>query len=126
METSPGNRTDVILGGGYLAFKSKGSETKSWDCPRKDGRDLIEHWKNNQKSQGKSHKFITDRLGLQKTLQTKPEKVLGIFSKGHLSYEYNKPETQPKLYEMTHAAIGNFNFKKIYSDGSKNCYPYIL
>ena len=45
-----GNRTNVILGGGRLAFQPNPDNSSSildkWTCQRKDGRDLIGDWKN--------------------------------------------------------------------------------
>ena len=105
IETSPGNMTDLMFGGGHLAFNSSGTSKNKWDCNRKDGRDLIKQWKQNQRSLKKSHEFVNDLNSLKSAVRHKPDKTLGIFSLGHMSYEYKKPAEQPSLPEMTQAAI---------------------
>ena len=119
IQTKPGNATDVIFGGGYLAFNAVGKPDNEWDCIRKDGLNLIQQWKNQHISSNTSHNFVSNMQELKQLMQdhqveqssnssTKgllPEKILGIFGNGHLSYEYEKPNTQPTLSEMTQAAI---------------------
>ena len=119
IQTKPGNATDVIFGGGYLAFNAVGKPDNEWDCIRKDGLNLIQQWKNQHISSNTSHNFVSNLQELKQLMQdhqfeqssnssTKgllPEKILGIFGNGHLSYEYEKPNTQPTLSEMTQAAI---------------------
>ena len=105
IETAPGNMTDLMFGGGYLAFNSSGSSKNKWDCNRKDGRDLIKQWKQNQRNLKKSYDFVHDLDSLKSAVRHKPDKTLGVFSLGHLAYEYKKPATQPSLSEMTQGAI---------------------
>ena len=42
---------------------------------------------------------------LQSAVKKRVDKVLGIFSKSHLSYDYKRPDYQPSLSEMTESAI---------------------
>lgn len=106
IESSPGNRTDVILGGGLAAFKTTNSAKSSqWVCSREDGINLIETWRHFQHQNGFQHRFITNSQGLQDAVRDKPEKLLGIFAQSHLSFDYKKPENQPSLSELTQAAI---------------------
>ena len=108
IQTKPGNATDVIFGGGYLAFNAVGKPDNEWDCIRKDGLNLIQQWKNQHISSNTSHNFVSNLQELKQVVESsdkKPEKILGIFGNGHLPYEYEKPNTQPTLSEMTQAAI---------------------
>ena len=107
IESSPGNQTNVMLGGGFLAFKggNLGSLNSKWVCSREDGRDLIEDWIKSQKKQGLKHQFVTNKNQLKSAVNKKPEKVLGIFSTSHLSYDYKRPDNQPSLSEMAESAI---------------------
>lgn len=50
VETAPGNKINVIMGGGRQCLVSHANGTEAdpidtWSCARKDGRDLIQHWK---------------------------------------------------------------------------------
>ena len=54
IQTKPGNATDVIFGGGYLAFNAVGKPENKWDCMRKDGLNLIQQWKNQHISRSQS------------------------------------------------------------------------
>jgi len=105
IESAPGNQTDVILGGGMLSFKNGSNSNPKWVCSRQDGRDLIKDWVNSQTKQGSQHQFVTNRQQLDLAVKKRVDKVLGIFSKSHLSYDYKRPEYQPSLSEMTESAI---------------------
>ena len=48
---------------------------------------------------------MTNRQQLELAVKKRVDKVLGIFSKSHLSYDYKRPEYQPSLSEMTESAI---------------------
>ena len=127
IQTKPGNATDVIFGGGYLAFNAVGKPDNEWDCIRKDGLNLIQQWKNQHISSNTSHNFVSNLEELKQLMQysnssTKdllPEKILGIFGNGHLSYEYEKPSTQPTLSEMTQAAIELLHANAVRDDEEK-------
>ena len=62
-------------------------------------------WVNSQTKQGSQHQFVTNRQQLELAVKKRVDKVLGIFSKSHLSYDYKRPEYQPSLSEMTESAI---------------------
>ena len=134
IQTKPGNATDVIFGGGYLAFNAVGKPDNEWDCIRKDGLNLIQQWKNQHISSNTSHNFVSNLQELKQLMEdyqvekssnsssTKdllPEKILGIFGNGHLSYEYEKPNTQPTLSEMTQAAIELLHANAVRDDEEK-------
>ena len=121
IQTKPGNATDVIFGGGYLAFNAVGKPDNEWDCIRKDGLNLIQQWKNQHISSNTSHNFVSNLQELKQTVESskKPEKILGIFGNGHLPYEYEKPNTQPTLSEMTQAAIELLHANAVRDDEEK-------
>ena len=62
-------------------------------------------WVNSQRKQSSQHQFVTNRQQLELAVKKRVDKVLGIFSKSHLSYDYKRPEYQPSLSEMTESAI---------------------
>ena len=66
---------------------------------------LIEDWIKAQKNQGLQHQFVTSKAELETAVKKRVDKVLGIFSKSHLSYEYKRQEFQPSLSDMTESAI---------------------
>ena len=66
---------------------------------------LNEEWIEVQKNQGLQHEFVMNKEQLETAVKKRVDKVLGIFSKSHLSYEYNRPDSQPSLSDMTESAI---------------------
>lgn len=89
---------DIILGGGRRHFLPVEEGGK-----RLDGKNLIQQWK----EQG--GQYVRSLSELQK-LPLKPEPLeseplLGLFSKSHLSYAYQRPEDQPSLQQMAKAAL---------------------
>jgi alkaline phosphatase len=89
---------DIILGGGRRHFLPVTEGGK-----RLDGKNLIQQW------QAQGGQYVKSLSELQKlTLQSEPlksEPLLGLFSKSHLSYAYQRPESQPSLQQMTAAAL---------------------
>lgn len=98
MYNKPGNKFQVILGGGWGNFipKEKGGR-------RLDGLDLIDHWKRSKKG---NTEFVTDRESLLKVNFDKVNYLLGLFNKNDMDYHLDSDlKTQPTLEEMTEAAI---------------------
>ncbi len=91
---------DIVLGGG-----TGNMLTIDEICPltgnkgkRKDGIKALSNMING------GYTFISDREELN-TLDLNTEKVLGLFSYSHMNYEWEKPETEPTLYEMGKKSI---------------------
>ena len=90
-----GDGIEVALGGGKAHF-----QTKAHGGVRKNG-DLIDGWKNKYR-QGA---FVEDADSLKSAAMSK-QRIFGLFSKGHMAYEYDRANTrQPSLADMTIAAI---------------------
>lgn len=91
---------DIVMGGG-----SKNMLTVDEICPitgyngkRKDGITAL------QNMIGNGYTFIHDKDGLE-SVDINTDKILGVFSYSHMSYEWDKPETEPTLTDMTEKAI---------------------
>ena len=104
VESAPANNTDVILGGGLLAFKAvaNSSSSNKWTCQRSDGRDLIKEWKAKKAAKGQ---FVSDLQGLKAAKLQKSKNLLGVFSDSHLPWDYERPASVPSLSDMTETAI---------------------
>ena len=86
-------------------FKQLLSQTKNHGIDILICNFYIIDWVNSQTKQGSQHQFVTNRQQLDLAVKKRVDKVLGIFSKSHLSYDYKRPEYQPSLSEMTESAI---------------------
>ncbi len=90
-----GDGIDVALGGGRYSFKPIG---------RIDRRDLTREW-----TTKKSSAYVENLNQLENVDYLEVKQLLGLFSNGHMSYEYDRkikaPETEPSLSQMTVSAI---------------------
>ena len=99
IEAGPGERPDVVLGGGRGKFTpvEAGGE-------RKDGRDLIDAWR-----RGSTGRVATPSTGAELFAldPTAADSLLGIFGSDNLPYAgaVSGPEAAPSLTQMTSAAI---------------------
>lgn len=97
MQTRFGNADidgiDVILGGGRANFLS-GDAGK-----RGDGDNLVQQWL----AQHQDGVFVDDRDSLRDA--PADARLLGLFTDSHMSYEQDRPESEPSLSEMTMAAL---------------------
>jgi len=82
---------DVLLGGGRSQFLTKSSGGK-----REDGRDLV------SELQAKGYTYASSAAELAATVKGK---VVGLFNGSHMSYELDRPASEPSLSEMTDKAI---------------------
>lgn len=85
---------DVILGGGRAHFLPGEAGRRG------DGDNLVERWL----SQNPGSVFVDNRDSL--LAAPADARLLGLFTDSHMSYEQNRPETEPSLTEMTLAALG--------------------
>ncbi|AEE90368.1 alkaline phosphatase [Tepidanaerobacter acetatoxydans] len=79
------NNIDVVFGGGYQYLEK-----------REDKENLISALKN------RGYEYITERDEL---LTTKGDKVWGMFAPVDLAYDFDRPEHEPTLAEMTKKAL---------------------
>lgn len=122
IEEAPGNKMNVIFGGGrdFLGasidqvskVKFKGGAEKS--CNRSDGENLVEKYLKqfDNKTNVQYVKNSGELIGLD---CDKVDQVLGLFSNNHMSYDSLRDrgaEGEPSIAEMTKAAIKILNNKK--------------
>ncbi|XP_064555971.1 alkaline phosphatase, tissue-nonspecific isozyme [Drosophila montana] len=90
IEDAPGRYLDVILGGGLGKFASE----------RTDGRDLLKQWH----AANPDGCFARTLGGLRDCGATNGS-LLGLFSDSHMAYHLAASKDQPRLCDMTEAAI---------------------
>jgi len=105
VHNAPGNKCKVLLGGGRAKFFPVNQSSSSNEGERRDGRDLVEDWKQDKKYRGKTS-YVTDRRELLDVDFKHTDYLLGLFNSDHLLYHLEEgSELQPTLEEMTEAAI---------------------
>ncbi|XP_058828962.1 alkaline phosphatase 4-like [Topomyia yanbarensis] len=116
VENAPGNKLNVILGGGRSELgvsvgddtvteqKINGSMDKP--CNRTDGRNLVNTWLEDKN--GSSAAFVWNTSQLLNAEVDELDYLLGLFADEHMSYETLRDKTgggQPSLSDMTEKAI---------------------
>ena len=84
---------DVILGGGRAMFLPGDAGRRG------DGDNLVERWL----GQNPGSVFVDDRDSL--LAAPADARLLGLFTNSHMSYEQDRPQSEPSLAEMTVAAL---------------------
>ncbi|XP_047992085.1 membrane-bound alkaline phosphatase-like [Leguminivora glycinivorella] len=109
VNSHPGNKFQVILGGGRRAFRpnttldEEGQPGRRWD-----GRDLVEEWRAQHDEAGQSNAYVWNRTELLGAINNPPDYLLGLFESGHMQYAAEARQAgndEPTLAEMTEAAI---------------------
>lgn len=94
------NNLDIIFGGGLKYFKSNRLERKSKPV------NILE------KAVKNGYQIVYTRNDLL-SLSSDSSKVIGLFTKSHMSYEIDRDSSkEPSLSEMTEKAINILNYKK--------------
>ncbi|MGQ0507958.1 MAG: alkaline phosphatase, partial [Myxococcaceae bacterium] len=94
------NGVDIVLGGGRAQFLPKGVE----GGVRADGRNLINELKD------KGYSDVSQRAQLMELpLTGAPPKLVGLFHNSHMSYELQRPATEPSLSDMAVKAVQLLN-----------------
>lgn len=128
----PGNKFNVIMGGGRRAFIPKNIIDEEGDKGhRGDAKNLIDQWKKDKASSGKNYLYGWNKTMVDEIINH-PEKydyVLGLFESSHMRYHLEaSKETEPTLEEMTEAAIKilkkNDKGFVLFVEGNKN-YPKV-
>ncbi|CAG9788274.1 unnamed protein product [Diatraea saccharalis] len=105
VEDEPGRNFNVILGGGRNGFIPS-EAVNAWACARNDSRNLIEDYEKDKKERGLKYRIVSNKTELGNFDPDNTDYLLGIFADGHLSYEYQRNQTDiPSLSEMVAAAI---------------------
>ncbi|XP_054725348.1 alkaline phosphatase 4 [Anastrepha obliqua] len=112
VENSPGNKFNVILGGGLSpmgAYRDNEPKTVRFDggteeiCKRGDGRNLVQDWL--KLDTNGSRVFVQSEEELQKVKFEETEHLMGLFRNNHITYAIARQEGEPSLKQMTEAAI---------------------
>lgn len=99
---NPGQHINVIFGGGRTKFLPKTlKDVEDFEGERRDGLNLIEEWSKDKTNA----KVIFDRNDLINLNVKETEYVLGLFAPGHMDFNLEANEKQPKLIEMVESAI---------------------
>lgn len=133
VETAPGNKLNVIMGGGRQCLvsdvlDSEADPVDTWACNRQDGRNLINHWAGLRRERLETYSVVTN-IGELAAVDPQDEFVMGkresdalllssyskklfgfpgIFANGHLKYDSERDKGaagMPSLAEMTVKAI---------------------
>lgn len=96
IEETPGRNLNVILGGGLGKFASE----------RTDGRDLLQQW-HSANPDGCFARTLTELRDCSSNSSN--GSLLGVFSDSHMAYHLAAPQDQPRLSDMTEAAIENLS-----------------
>lgn len=98
IEAMEAGTLDVLLGGGARNFVPTGVKTvHDGDSSRKDDLDLV------ARAEAAGAHFVSDLAGLEAAEAGAP--MLGLFTNSDMSYETERPETEPSVADMTVAAI---------------------
>lgn len=97
----PGNKVNVLLGGGLSKFTTRAKGGKRNDI------DLIKAYEANRKANKEAFQTVYTKQDLLKVNASHTDYVLGLFAPGHLAYELDKSKDsqEPTLSEMTKKAI---------------------
>jgi alkaline phosphatase len=100
-----GDGIEVVLGGGRRNFlDGDGEGNRAAEGYRNDGQDLTQVWLDKDDSEQRRYVTSQDELNGVDTANT--DKLLGLFSNSHMSYEADRADTeQPSLTDMTTKAL---------------------
>ncbi|XP_029034185.1 alkaline phosphatase 4-like [Osmia bicornis bicornis] len=108
IEDAPGNKFQVMMGGGAQHMGLPLEPVDPETCVREDGLNLAEVWtKNNPEGN-----LVTNAEQLMSLDVANVSKILGIFATSHLPYHAVKPVEVPSLANMTAQAIKLLNKNK--------------
>ncbi len=102
IEFSYGDGIDVALGGGKKFFfpaAEEGSENKGGS--RTDGRNLAQEWQDSADDAA----YVDNRTNLMAIDPAKTNRLLGLFTDSHMTFDAYRTENEPSLSDMTEVAI---------------------
>ncbi|XP_017758149.1 PREDICTED: alkaline phosphatase 4-like isoform X2 [Eufriesea mexicana] len=101
IEEAPGNKFQVIMGGGAQHLGLPMEPIDPDTCVRGDGQNLAQLWSENNPD----GKLVTDAEQLFSIDVANTSKILGVFAASHLPYHAVKTDQTPSLANMTTQAI---------------------
>ncbi|XP_049810196.1 membrane-bound alkaline phosphatase-like [Schistocerca nitens] len=100
-----GRNFKVLLGGGRSKFiGNETSDVAGTKGSRQDGRDLISEWLDDHQQWGNAS-YVSNLEQLSRVDIEQTDYLLGLFADSHMEYNLEAPDTQPRLVDMTRAAI---------------------
>lgn len=114
VENAPGNKFNVIMGGGLKplgAMNPNEKQTIPWEgdtetiCARGDSLNLTQKWLDNGKMMNDKRVFVQNVEELEEIDLKEVDRLMGLFRNNHITYSIGKEEGEPSLKEMTEAAI---------------------
>jgi len=115
VENAPGNRFNVILGGGMSPMGIlNASEVKTTIfegptetiCRRGDNRNLPAEWLAHHANDTAPPALVHNRQDLLKVDVKKVDHLMGLFRNNHITYSVAREVGEPSLQEMTETALG--------------------
>lgn len=114
IENAPGNKFNVIMGGGLKplgATNPNEKRTIPWEgdteeiCSRGDSMNLPKQWLQMGKDMNEKREFVQSIKELDELDLKEVDRLMGLFRNNHITYAIGKEEGEPSLKEMTEAAI---------------------
>ncbi|XP_073835181.1 alkaline phosphatase 11 [Musca autumnalis] len=116
IQNEPGKYFDVIMGGGFKKFLPNSQhDAFGVQGERRDGLNLVEEWL----SHNPHGKLVSNLEDLKAVNFKETSKLLGLFHTSHMEYNAKAKDTQPRLKDMTEAAI------KMLEKNNKGYYLFI-
>ncbi|XP_043654653.1 alkaline phosphatase 4 isoform X2 [Drosophila teissieri] len=115
VENAPGNRFNVILGGGMSPMGIlNASEVKTTIfegptetiCSRADNRNLPAEWLAHHANDTVPPALVHNRKDLLNVDVKKVDHLMGLFRNNHITYSIAREAGEPSLQEMTETALG--------------------
>lgn len=108
------------MGGGYQSLVSGAEDSPvdpidKWSCLSQDGRNLIKKWAEIKANDEETYAVLRNNSDLNNFNTEDTDYVLGVFSNGHLKYDYERdkgPSGMPALKDMTRKALEVLASKK--------------
>ncbi|XP_020810979.1 alkaline phosphatase 4 [Drosophila serrata] len=114
VENAPGNRFNVILGGGMSPMGIlNASEVRTTVfegptetiCERGDGRNLPAEWLAHHANDSVPPVLVHNRRDLLKVNVKKVDHLMGLFRNNHITYSIAREKGEPSLQDMTEVAL---------------------
>ncbi|XP_017037365.1 alkaline phosphatase 4 [Drosophila kikkawai] len=114
VENAPGNRFNVILGGGMSPMGIlNASEVRTTVfegptetiCERGDGRNLAAEWLAHHANDSVPPVLVHNRRNLLKVKVKEVDHLMGLFRNNHITYSIAREAGEPSLQDMTEVAL---------------------
>ncbi|KAG7165233.1 Alkaline phosphatase, tissue-nonspecific isozyme-like 6, partial [Homarus americanus] len=99
---------NVIMGGGRQELGATPLQEVKLECPRTDGRNLVEEWAADKEARGATHAYVTNTQQLLDLNPNTTDYLMGLFGERHTPYVVDRdpaPAGTPRLKEMVQTAL---------------------